>query len=340
MLAALLTQTPPRLLEYAMIPSSLDDIVARCLAREQNERWPSVDALAEEMDRVLLTSSDDGATRTIAVGLHSQKWEDEEATLMADALVDRALPPINTLESPVPPAPRHTPMPKIIPRQRSSTTPPPQRPSTQSPPPRDRSSTTPPPQQAQGAAGATAPNRNAVSTTPPPHQPHTPFAHHQQEPPQSDPQQAQQPAQGPNPHSQLQYHQPAPHPGQWQQPRPHSPTPPPPVINPSANVPVDNSGWQVPKAGRPSQPMDPSAWQAYAGNANYQPPNDPGRQSQPYIPPGSPNFIPADRGSGPITPGAMKSYDPNRDAAVGRIIWIVAILIVVAIGFAIYQVLA
>jgi hypothetical protein len=119
------------------------------------------------------------------------------------------------------------------------------------------------------------------------------------------------------------------------------------VINPSAQIPVDNSGWQVPQVGRPSQPMDPSAWQAYAGNATYMPPGgDPGRQSQPYIPPASPSYTPGgmhidqrDRASGPITPGALKSYDPNRDATVGRIIWIVVIVILAGIGFAAYQIL-
>ena len=96
------------------------------------------------------------------------------------------------------------------------------------------------------------------------------------------------------------------------------------MINPSANVPVDNSGWQVPRAGRASQP-DPSAWQAYAGNAAS------------HAPPNAPAFSPPERRSEPLTPGPRKAYDPNRDEAVGRIIWIVAIMLVIAIAFAIYK---
>jgi hypothetical protein len=34
----------------------------------------------------------------------------------------------------------------------------------------------------------------------------------------------------------------------------------------------------------------------------------------------------------------MKAYDPNRDEAMGRIVWIIAIVIVIALAIAIYQV--
>jgi serine/threonine protein kinase len=325
MLAALLTQTPPKLSTFVPVPSSLDNIVARCLLREAGERWANVNELADEIDRVLMSSSDDGATRTIAIGLHTQRWEDEEATVMADAEYTPSVqrPSVNTLESPIPPAPRPSKTPQPV-----RVTPPPQRQHPPTPQPPQR---TPPPQRQH------QPTPSPLQRMHPP----TPFPPYPFPPPAQSPE-AHAPRPFPPPPSQQ--HVPYP---QWaaqqQQPPQRQPTPavPQPVINPSAQIPVDNSGWQVPKAGRPSQ-MDPSAWQSYAGNANYQPPNDPGRQSQPYIPPGSPNFIPADRGSGPITPGpgTMKSYDPNRDAAVGRIIWIVVILIVVAIGFAVYQVLS
>jgi serine/threonine-protein kinase len=313
MLAALLTQTPPRLSTFVPVPAALDKIVARCLLREVNDRFADVGELSDDIDRVLMTSSDEGQTRTIAIGIHSQKWEDEEATVMADAdIVQRserrelaATRPANTLESPAPPAPRHTPNPKkitphVMPAQNRQGTPPPTPPSQRQRPP-----------------------------TPFPPYPFPPAQQHA--PP---PQYQQQPL-------------PA-----WPEPqRQSTPSVPQPVINPSANhIPVDNSGWQVPKAGRPSQPADPSAWNAYAGNATYMPPGDLGRQSQPFIPPGSPNFIPQERGSGSITPGPMtpgamtpsqlKTYDPNRDAAVGRIIWIVALLIVIGIGFAIYQIVS
>jgi serine/threonine protein kinase len=339
MLAALLTQTPPKLSAFVPVPHSLDNIVARCLLREAAERFANVSELSDEIDRVLMSSSDDGATRTIAIGLHMQKWEDEEATVMADAEYrpspERVSRPPNTLESPVPPAPRpsKTPQPLIV-------TPPPQRAHPPTPgPPQRAHPPTPQPPQPRGPQRTPGPQRTHQPTPFPPY----PF------PPAPPDAQAHVPRPFPAPPSQQ--HVPYP---QWQaqqqqprQPPPaRQPTPavPQPVINPSAQIPVDNSGWQVPQAGRPSQPMDPSAWQAYAGNATYMPPGDMGRQSQPFIPPGSPNFIPADRdrGSGPITPGpgTMKTYDPNRDATVGRIIWIVALLIVAGLGFAIYQVLS
>jgi serine/threonine-protein kinase len=365
MLAALLTQVPPRLSTFVPVPHSLDNIVARCLLREASERFRDVNELSDEIDRVLLSSSDDGATRTIAIGLHMQKWEDEEATVMADAeygpSAERSSSRrLNTLESPIPPAPRpsKTPQPVIV-------TPPPQRthPPTPAPPQR-----TPGPQRVQPAPFTPGPQRAHPPTPSPPQRTPGPQRVHPPtpSPPQRTPgpQRSHQPTPFPPypfppPAPDAQAHVPRPLPAppsqqhvpyaQWQaqqQPQ-RQPTPPvaQPVINPSAQqIPVDNSGWQVPKAGRASQPMDPSAWQSYAGNATYMPPGDPGRQSQPFIPPGSPNFIPADRdrGSGPITPGpgAMKTYDPNRDATVGRIIWIVALLIVAGIGFAIYQVLS
>jgi hypothetical protein len=135
--------------------------------------------------------------------------------------------------------------------------------------------------------------------------------------------------------------QPQQQPQQWQLPRNPTPTSPAPqpVINPSRDIPVDNSGWNVPKAGRPSQPMDPSAWQAYAGNANYQPPGEPGRASQPFLPPVAPSFPVVDRNdrSGALTTPPTKTYDPNRDAAVGRIIWIVALVLFAVIAVIVYK---
>ena len=333
MLAALLTQTAPRLSTFALVPAALDAIVAKCLLREVNDRFATVDELAEEIDRVLMTSSDGGTTRTIAIGLHTPKWEEDEATLMADAAVAEhiASQPLNTLEAPVPPAPRPTPLPKIgTPHQG---TPIPQRSHPPTPAPVQRQHPpTPAPVQRQHPP-TPAPVQRQHPPTPAPvqrqHSP-TPFPPYPFPPPErTPPPQFQQ--------------QPQPWQPQQQPQRQPTPSVPQPVINPSAQqIPVDNSGWQVPKAGRPSQPIDPSAWQAYAGNATYSPPGDLGRQSQPFIPPGAPSFIPAerDRASGPITPGPMKTYDPNRDAAVGRIIWIVALVIVVAIGFAIYQIVS
>jgi serine/threonine-protein kinase len=321
MLAALLTTVPPRLMTFAPVPSSLDALVAKCLMREANDRFANVEELGEEMDRILMSSSDDGATRTIAIGIHTQKWEDEEATVMADAdarVVSQGAAnrpsqrrPINTLESPAPPVPRpsHTPKPLIVTPRPNTPQPARSHPPTPTPPPRRHEPTPFPPYPFP------PPQQQAAPPQFPPQQPHVPYPQWQQQ---------QQP-------------QPQRHP---------TPAVPQPVINPSAQqIPVDNSGWQVPRAGRPSQPMDPSAWNAYAGNATYTPPGDPGRQSQPYIPPGAPSFGPApvhDRGSGPITPGpgAMKTYDPNRDAAVGRIVWILALVVVAVIGIVIYSIVS
>lgn len=217
MLAALLTQVPPRLSTFAPVPHALDAVVAKCLARELADRYANVDELAEEIDRVLMTSSDDGATRTIAIGIHTQKWEEEEATLMADAIPEPtvARPRANTLESVAPPAP-------------------PQRPSLT---PR-AIQVTPPPMRTHGA-------------TPAPRRDPTPF------PPYVQPQPV------------------------W--PQAH-------VINPSAHI----------------------------------------------LPSYTPSGVHIDRG--PVTP--LKSYDPNRDAAVGRILWIVASLIVIGLAIAIYQIVA
>jgi serine/threonine protein kinase len=282
MLAALLTQIAPKLSTYAPVPHSLDTIVAKCLSRELHDRFANVTEISEQIDRVLMSSSDDGATRTIAIGIHTQKWEEEEATLMADAHPDNSYstiaphvvsrPRANTLESvapPVPPRPQHTPRPVQV---------------------------TPAP---QTIAPHAAQRVRPPTPAPPMPTPNPPVRQH---PPTPFP---------PYPFVQQQQHQPPP----WTQP----------VINPSAQMPVDNSGWQVPQQGRP-----------------YAPPVDPGRQSQPYIPPAMPSYTPGgmhvdNRGSGPIAHGQLKSYDPNRDAAVGRIIWIVAILIVVGLAIAIYQ---
>jgi hypothetical protein len=83
--------------------------------------------------------------------------------------------------------------------------------------------------------------------------------------------------------------------------------------------------------------MDPSAWNAYAGNATYTPPGD-GRQSQPFIPPVAPSFGQPEKPTPlPPTNPSLKTYDPNRDATVGRVIWIVALVIVSLIGFVIYK---
>ena len=339
MLAALLTQTAPRLSQFSPVPQSLDALVAKCLLREANERFASVEELADEMDRILMSSSDDGATRLIAVGLHTQKWEDEEATLMADAAMERSGRGPNTLESVVPPAPRHTPTPQLgtpvpqrknsptsppprqapaaMPRQQRSTAPPPmnvrQQPSTTPPPmnARQQPSMTPPAMALRPRPATPEPMPAQRQPTPPPMQRMTP--QHRQHPPTPFPAYPYQPDANnpPTPPPQFQQ-QPQPYP-QWQQP----------VINPSAaNIPVDNSGWNVPMAGRPSQP-DPSGW----------------RQSQSLIPPVAPSFGQPERAAFPPTPQPTKTYDPNKDAAVGRIIWIVAIVIVIALGFAIYKVL-
>ncbi|HLL25590.1 MAG TPA: serine/threonine-protein kinase [Kofleriaceae bacterium] len=196
MLAALLTRTPPRLGSFAPIPHALDTIVAKCLAREAVDRYASVGELAEEIDRVLVSWNDEGATRTVAVGIKATNWMDDEATVMADAPIPPAARRSRaTLENQVPPAPN---------------------PPTPAPP---------------------------FAPTPPP------FAAYPYTPPQSTP--------GPQ----------------------FRPLPPPPVAE-----------WQQ----RP------------------------------------PSYT-------PNVPGVLKPYDLNRDAALGRIIWIVAIALAIAIALVVYR---
>jgi serine/threonine protein kinase len=280
-LAALLTQVAPKLSTFIPVPSALDAIVAKCLAREQVDRFVDVADLADAIDRVLMTSSDDGATRTIAIGLRAQKWEDEEATVMSDATVVPERVSINTLESPIPPAPA---------------------------PPMRTKQLTPAP-----VVRTPAPQVRTPKPTPFP-----PYPYQQQPPTPPQPR--------PMPEMPPEHWQPVP------QPKQQTPAP---VINPSAHH-VDNSGWNVPMAGRPSQ-MDPVAWQAYAGN---QAPVPPGRASQPFVPPASFPVVDRNDRSGALTPQQLKTYDLNRDAAVGRVVWIVAIILVLGILFAIYQIVS
>jgi len=92
MLAALLTHTPPALSSRAPVPSELDPIVARCIAREADDRYATVDELAADLERVL-AASDDDLTKTrvhAAVVPDDATWIDEAPRPIGD---DGGLPP-------------------------------------------------------------------------------------------------------------------------------------------------------------------------------------------------------------------------------------------------------
>jgi len=63
LLAAMLTRTPERLASRAIVPFELDDLVMRCLEREQQNRFASVDELARALDQLLHDDDGDQVTR-------------------------------------------------------------------------------------------------------------------------------------------------------------------------------------------------------------------------------------------------------------------------------------
>jgi serine/threonine protein kinase len=63
MLAAVLTQTAPPLSTYARVPRELERIVARCLEREPQSRYPQVEELATDLER--LVANEEDATRQL-----------------------------------------------------------------------------------------------------------------------------------------------------------------------------------------------------------------------------------------------------------------------------------
>ncbi len=66
LLAMLLTTTPPPMSSRTPVPPALDEIVMRCLAREQQDRYPVVAELAAALDRVLAGGAPEEATLTQA----------------------------------------------------------------------------------------------------------------------------------------------------------------------------------------------------------------------------------------------------------------------------------
>ncbi|HEY4240829.1 MAG TPA: serine/threonine-protein kinase [Kofleriaceae bacterium] len=62
MLAALLTQVPPRLVTRVPVPEALDDAIMRCLAREPQDRWDDVGELAAALDAILAPAADEPKT--------------------------------------------------------------------------------------------------------------------------------------------------------------------------------------------------------------------------------------------------------------------------------------
>nr|MDQ3296963.1 serine/threonine protein kinase [Myxococcota bacterium] len=143
MLAALLTQTPPRLSSRVPVPPGLDELVIRCLAREPQDRFASVHELAAALDAILGDVPGDSETRQIDVSASIRPIiVDEEATMIA---AERYLPPrarpqrSATIASSSPPAPPARPTPLTLPAPAASP--------TQPAPParRTRRDSTPPP---------------------------------------------------------------------------------------------------------------------------------------------------------------------------------------------------
>ncbi len=65
LLAAMLTKPPPRLASHADVPSELDQLVARCLEREQQVRVQSIEELAAALDELLHDEVGDAVTRIV-----------------------------------------------------------------------------------------------------------------------------------------------------------------------------------------------------------------------------------------------------------------------------------
>jgi serine/threonine-protein kinase len=82
---------PPRASDRAPVPAALDAVVARCLEKRREERYPSVEAVLEDLRRAVR----EGGTRPVpAVGLYAEARlegaADAEALSALDALLERA----------------------------------------------------------------------------------------------------------------------------------------------------------------------------------------------------------------------------------------------------------
>ncbi len=318
MLAALLTQTPPRVSSQVPVPPELDALVSQCLAREPHDRFASVHELAAAIDAILGDAVDDGETRQIDVSASIRPIiVDQEATMIA---AEHYLPPrarphrAATFASSSPPAPAVRPTPAVRPAPAVRPTP-----RAQPAPPAQPASAAPP-------APPAAPPSSAPPAPSPRPAPPAPRAPRESAPP---PRRAVQPLSGPR----------LPTPAPMPTPR-HVPSNPPPIVGPPRSATVNPNAAQSPAA---------PTWQQYASTSTTD-----GRATQPQTPPVAPSFAQPERASQaipasqrfaptpfppaqpfPPTP-APKTYDRNRDAVVGRIVWIVVLSIVAALALALY----
>nr|HEX4315290.1 serine/threonine-protein kinase [Kofleriaceae bacterium] len=108
LLAEMLTKKPPPLASRVVVPLELNDLVMRCLEREQQQRVQTVDEIAAVLDALLHDDDDDGVTRIVRAG----DVDDVDERTVA------ARPPARK-SAPVTPRslPRATPPPLIVPPQ-------------------------------------------------------------------------------------------------------------------------------------------------------------------------------------------------------------------------------
>jgi len=303
MLAALLTQLPAPVSRWVPVPPAVDALIARCLRREAADRYATVQDFAAAIDTVLASEpGDDGATRQIELApttLTEPISFDDEATLFAPE--PRRPRAVDTPASTLPPAPRTSHEPRLSPRD---PTPPRARPPT--PAPRVREATPPRDPTPPRARPPTPRVREATPPAPRPRVPTPPPRPRVPTPPSATPSAVA--AAGPPPAA---------------PPVPHPRVPAPPSATPSAGA----------AAGPPrAPPAEPAGWPHPAAY----PPAD--ARGAPHLPPVAPHFA---RAVGPGTPVPMRSptsrtYDPGRDAVVGRAVWILALVVIAVLGIGIY----
>src|SRR5690606_20607357 len=124
MLTAMLSRTPAPMAHHADVPSELDALVARCLDRDADARYPDVVALSEELAR-MLAIEDSTKTQMTRAPSGPRTAPQTVPTLpeprAEDSLtwIDKVPPanPVTTLPGVVPPSPG-TPWPFDDPKKR------------------------------------------------------------------------------------------------------------------------------------------------------------------------------------------------------------------------------
>ncbi len=85
---------PPKVSDRAPVPAALDAVVRRCLEKRREERYPTVEALLEELRRAVREGSAGGARPVRAVGLYVEARvegpPDAERLGHLDVLLERA----------------------------------------------------------------------------------------------------------------------------------------------------------------------------------------------------------------------------------------------------------